>query len=401
MQKYKYKAVDIQGKKYSGIYIAESVSDLENKLSDKGLFLTKSSIVKNSTPNPFFTLTGKVSSKDLSNFCSQFSLLLNSSLEIVDCLELLKVQQKNNYFKQILEMVYQDVKVGQSLADAFEKHKKAFPNFFLSMIYVGEMSCSLPTVLKSLAEYIQHENTLKLKVKGALTYPLVILILMFAIFILMMVFIIPTFRDSMDTLGIELPQLTKSIYGISDFVSAYWMYIFLGIVGVVFLLKLIGKTKKGRYFFDKLKFNIPLVKTITRDLVTARLSRGLALLIQSGMKLVDAMNVAKKLIGNKFVEEKFQNAILDVEKGKSLSQSLKNMNIFPTTFLQMIKVSEKTATLESGMFNTADYFDTIVDNKLTNLTNLIQPILLVIMGVIIAIVFIAVYSPMTAMMQNL
>lgn len=401
MQKYKYRAVDVNKKHYSGVYLAENEQDLKNNLVDMGLFLISCRVIKAKKINSFFTLSGKISLKELASFCNEFSLLLDSTLEVINCLELLKEQQKNSYFKQILNAVYEDVKSGLSLYESFNKHKKAFPNFFLSMVYVGEMSSSLNAVFHNLSEYIDKEVALKSKAKNALIYPTVILILMLGVVIVMMAFVIPTFKTSMSRLDVELPQITKVIYDMSEFFSANWLYVIIAIAGAVVLFKLISITKYGRYVFDSFKIYAPFFKGITRNLASARLARGLGLLLKSGMKLVDAMNVAKKLISNTYVEKKFIQAIEKVQSGATLFNALSEMKIFSPVFLQMVGVAERSATLDDGMFRIAKYFDEQANYTLNNLTSMLQPALLLLTGAVVAIIFLAVYSPMTTLMNKL
>lgn len=401
MQKYKYKALDINKKHYSGIYLAENEQDLKNQLADINLFLVSCKPIKEKSINSFFTLTGKITQKELASFCNEFSLLLDSSMEIINCLELLKDQQKNSYFRKILLAVYEDVKSGLSLYESFCKHKKAFPNFFLSMVYVGEMSSSLNMVFHNLSEYIDKDVQLKGKVKAALIYPTVILILMFGVVILMMAFVIPTFKTSMAQLDVELPQITQIIYNMSDFFASNWLYLIVGVVGFIVLCKLINLTKQGKYIWDKIKINIPFISGVTRNLTTARLARGLGLLLKSGMKLVEAMDIAKKLIGNTYVERKFEQAIEKVQSGTTLCTALEEMKIFKPVFLQMVGVAERTATLDDSMFRIAKYFDEQASYTLNNVASMLQPALLLVTGAVVAVIFLAVYSPMTSLMGNL
>ncbi len=401
MIKFKYRAIDANKKKFSGIYLAENETILQEKLLEQGLYLLSCKQIKSSTPNAFFTLNGKVTLKDLSAFCRQFALLLSSSLEIINCLELLKAQQSNGFFTKILDNVYEDVRAGMSLAKAFEKHKKVFPNFFTSMLYVGEMSSSLDKVLLSLADYMESDLKLKSKVKSAMIYPIVLIVLMIAVLVLMMAFIIPTFRDSMSRIDIELPQITQAIYSASDFFAQNWTYVFLGIVAFVLLFKGIISIKKGRYVWDLLKLKIPFIKKITINLISARLARGLGLLVNSGMKLVDAMHVARKLLSNTYVEKKFDIAIDRVKSGVPLNKALEEMNVFENVFVHMVAVAEGTATLDTGLMSAGVYYDERSATLLGGITNILQPMIMLLLGVVVAVLFLAVYSPITAMMEGL
>lgn len=401
MKKYKYTAININRKKFNGIFLADSEEHLRKQLSEQQLFLVSCKIVSDKSPNPFFSLTGKISIKELTSFCRQLSIMLNSSIEIVNCLEVLKNQSYSGYFKQVLKMIYEDVKAGKLLSEAMEKHKKIFPDFFRNMVYVGEMSSSLEKILNNVADYYETEQKTRGKVKSAMVYPITLMVMMVGILAIMLVFVVPTFRNSLSQLDIEMPALTLAIFNASDFFLENWKTIFLALIGVWLAIKLFKRTKSGRYFFDTLKIKMPFIKKYQIASVTSKFSRGFSLLLASGMNMVDCMEVIKKVLGNKFVEKKFEKAIEDVKKGVKLTKALETMEIFPVMLIQMVSVGEKTASLEDVLLRSCDYFDEQLQIALNSLTSLLQPALMLFMGVLIGVIFIAVYSPLISIMENL
>ena len=399
MKKFKYTAINIERKKFSGIMLAESEDDLQRQLSDMQLFLVSCKAIPDKTPNPFFTLTGKISSKEITFFCRQLAIMINSQIELIKCLEILKEQSFTAYFKKILGLIYEDVKAGKLLSQAMEKHKKIFPEFLRNMVYVGEMSSALERVLNSIADYYENEQQTKKKVKSALVYPITLVVMMIGIVAIMMVFVIPTFRESLAEMEVDMPALTLAIFNASDWFIANWHLVFLGIVGVWLLIKLFKRTEGGKYFFDTLKIKFPVIKKYQISAVTSRFARGFSLLLASGMKMVDAMEVIKKVLGNKYVEKKFEVAIEEVRKGVPLTKALENMQVFPVMILQMVGIGEKTASVDDVLMRSCGYFDQEQQTSLNKVTSMIQPTLMLVLGIVIGVMFIAVYSPLISIMN--
>ncbi|MBR2433256.1 MAG: type II secretion system F family protein [Clostridia bacterium] len=401
MKKFKYTAFNLDRKKFTGVYFANNEEDLRAKLADQGLFLISCRAVADKSPNAFFSLTGKVKMKEITHFCRQLSIMINSSIELIGCLEILKEQSYSKFFKQVLEMVYEDVKSGQLLSQAMEKHKKIFPNFFRNMIYVGEMSSSLDKVLQNIADYYENESRTKSKVKSAMVYPIMLLVMTVGILALMMLMVVPTFKTSLGDMDIAMPAITMAIFNLSDYITQNWMMIFLIAFGIIALIILFAKTKNGRYFFDMLGMKIGFIKRYKTAKVTSIFSRAFGMLLASGMHIVEAMEVVQKILGNKYVEKKFAVATEEVRKGVGLTKALEDMNIFPPMLIQMVAVGEKTASLDETLLRTCAYFDEELQNSLNAVTSMIQPILMLFMGVSIGIIFIAVYSPMLSIMQGI
>ena len=402
MQKYKYVAVNLQKQKIKGTFIANDEKDLAAQLAKQSLYLISAKPYSGNTPSAFFTLgTGKVNLKELTNVCRQFSIMINTHIPILDCIDILKNQQYSAYFRGILEVIYEDVKSGIVLSAALEKHAKVFPDFFRSMVYVGEQSGKLENVFIALAEYYETDAGIKRKVKSALSYPIMLLCMAVGIVILMLAFVIPTFRETLSQLEVEVSGLTKAVYDMSDFLLANWLYLLAGAILIALAIFGILQTEKGKYGLDYLKVKIPLIKRVQINTITARFARGFSLLLSSGMDLTEAMDSIEVVLGNRYVKQRFHAAADSVRQGMSLTNAFETYKLFPSMMNQMITVGEKTNSLDEVLTRSCVFFDSQVETALNSVTSKIQPVMLVLIGGVIAVMFLAVYSPMLSIMTGL
>ena len=402
MQKYKYTAVNLAKEKFSGIFIAKDEHDLAVQLSKQNLYLISFKIYKGGSPSSFFTLgTGKLKTQDITTFCRQYAIMVNSGMSLMSALDILKTQPYNAFLKSILEVVAEDVKGGMMLSEAFNKHDKAFPEFFRSMVYVGEVSGKLDLVFNSLADYYETDAKIKKKTKSAMAYPTMLAVMTIGILIAMLSFIVPTFRKSLESLEVKAEGITKVVYDLSDFVLNNYQMILLVTFAVIFLLFVFLKTKRGKYVFDVFKIKAPLIGKVTTDLITARFARGFSLLLSSGMDISDAMVSIQVVLGNRDVAKRFKKATDDVLQGASLCGALQKYKLFPDMMIQMVAVGEKTASLDEVLTRSCAFFDDRVETTLTSVTSKIQPIMLMLMGLIVGTLFIAIYSPMISIMTTL
>lgn len=402
MPTYKYVAVNLQKKKYKGIFIAENEQDLATQLSKQNLYLESAKIYKGGTPSAFFTLgTGKVKLSELTTFCRQFSIMISTGIPLLECIDSLKMQSYSAYFRSILQVISEEVKGGAMLSEALEKHKKVFPDFFRSMVRVGEVSGKLDSVFISLADYYESDAAIKRKAKSALAYPIMIAFMTIAVVVLMMAFVIPTFRDALSDLEVPIVGLTKAVYDASDFLLSYWRIIIVIVIVLGGSIFGFSRTYAGKKVFDIFKIKCPVIGKITINLITARFARAFGLLLSSGMDLTTAFHTISIVLGNVYVEEKFNEAAEDVRHGVTLTNALQKQGLFPQILIQMVSVGEKTASLEEVFGRSCKFFDEQVETSLSSLTSKIQPIMLLIMGVVIGMLFLAVYSPMLAIMDKL
>ena len=401
MKKFKYSAINLEKKKFSGTFLAENERDLAIQLSKQGLFLLSCQTATDSPAKSFLNYGNTVKLTELTTFCRQFSIMINSGMSIVQALEVLKSQDFTKFFKQILEIVYEDVKGGIMLSDALKKHGKIFPNFFRSMIYVGEASGKLDIILNSLADYYDSDAAIRKKTKGAMVYPAMLGLMTLGILILMMVFVVPTFKETLDDMGVPMPGLTKVIIQMSDYIKANYLKILIIVVCLIVGIKIFSMTSKGKYVFDTISLKFPLVKTITIAKITARFARGFSLLLNSGMDMVEAMETISVILGNKNIEKRFKLATEDVRQGMSLTMAFDSYKLFPDILIQMISVGERTAAVDEVLERSCTFFDEQAESAINAFTSAISPIMLLIMGGVVGTLFIAIYSPMLSIMTTI
>lgn len=398
---FRYVAVNADKVKVKGKFIAENEKELAFLLARNNLYLISSSVCKETKSGSFLSGGGKIGIKDLTPFCRQFAIMITAGIPVIECLENLKKQKYSTAFKSILEVIYDDVKAGDMLSDAIDKHHRFFPNFFRSMVNVGEASGSLDVALVALADYYESDAAIKRKAKSALTYPAFLAVMALAIVILMLTFVVPTFKDTMIKMDIEPEGYTKIVYDASEYVIANWKSMLIVTVFTVVAIGIFLQTKPGKYTLDVLKVYVPFVRSVHIDIVTARFARGFSILLDSGMDLSSSLDSISLIIGNKYLEKRFLKAAFCVRGGSTLTQALKTQRIFPDILIQMVAVGEKTATLGEVLGRCCGHFDQKVEATLNSLTAKLQPIMLIIIGGIVGSLFLAVYSPMLTMMNSL
>lgn len=402
MPTYKYIAVNSQKEKYKGIFIADDESDLAIQLTKQGLYLVSASIYKSGTPSAFFTFgVGKGRSEELTLFCRQFSIMISTGIPLLKCVDCLKQQPYSSYFRSVLQVISEDIKGGAMLSEALGKHKRIFPDFFLSMIRIGEAGGNLDKVFVSLADYYESDANIKRKVKSALSYPTMLFFMTIAIIILMLAFVIPTFKETLLSLEIEPQGITLVIYGISDFILKWWYYIALSVVAVCGFGYLLLRTKAGKAVKDVFLVKCPFVRSVQTNLITARFARALCLLLESGMDMSTALDTTSVILSNGYIKTRFMAATEDVHRGVSLSNAFQKQSLFPPMLIQMISIGEQTASMEDVLKRSCVFFDGRLESSLASFTAKLQPLMLIIMGATVAILFVAVYSPMLSIMNGL
>ena len=399
MQKYKYTAVNMQNKQIKGTFIAENETDLAEQLARQGLYLTSSSVYTSTVASSFLSFGfGKVKLPELTTFSRQFAIMLSTHIPLLDALEILKAQAYSEYFKKVLDVVYDDVKGGLLLSEAFEKHKRGFPDFFRSMISIGESSGKLDLVFNSLAEYYEKESATRRKMRSAMSYPIMLLGMTVGIVILMLTLVVPTFRDALSDLDITPDGITKTVYDISDFVLTWWWLILIitvvGSIGITAFFM----TEAGKFFKDFMLVNMQLTRKIQINTATARFARALALLLSSGMDLNEALDAVEVILTNRYMKKKFHFAAEQIRHGTSLTSAFERIKIFPPMMIKMIAVGEKTNSLDDVLTRSCTFFDAQLEASFNSFSSKIQPIMILIMGAVVGTMFLAVYSPMLSIM---
>jgi type IV pilus assembly protein PilC len=343
---------------------------------------------------PFLKGREKVKLRDLSVFNRQFSVMFNAGLPITQTLQILSEQQQNKFFKSVLESVRKDVEGGSNLSNALKKHPKVFNELYTSMIQAGEASGNLDTILMRLSEYIENMNKLMGKVKSALAYPISVLGIALLLTYVILTKVVPVFATLFEGLGATLPLPTILVVNMSNFMIANIGYLFIGGIGLVFLMRAYNKTYKGKRVFDKIKLKIWIIGTLLTKTAVARVTRTLETLLNSGVEIIESMTITAKTSGNAIIEDSVMRSRAAVQEGRSLGESWEEQKMFPFMVTQMVMVGEQTGSLSTMLGKVADFYDEEVDQAVSALLSLIEPLMIVVLGLLIGGVVIAMYLPM-------
>ena len=336
---------------------------------------------------------GGVDEKEIVIFTRQFATMIDAGLPLVQCLEILASQQENKVFKKALTEIRQSVEGGLTFAAALKQHPKIFTSLYANMVEAGEAGGILDTILNRLAIYMEKAMALKKKVKSAMIYPSTIVTVAMVVVIFLLVFVIPTFKAMFEGFGAALPLPTVIILDLSRLMITYW-YLLLGIpVGLVVGLKMWYKTAAGKLAVDTFMLKTPVFGLLIRKVAVAKFTRTLGTLISSGVAILDGLDITARTAGNKVVERAVLQTRASIAEGKTIAEPLKASGVFPPMVVQMIAVGEQTGALDAMLGKIADFYDEEVDTAVANLTALLEPMLMVFLGVIIGGVVIAMYLP--------
>ncbi len=337
---------------------------------------------------------GKVNSRRLAIFTRQFSVMIDAGLPLVQCLEILGNQQDNRLFQKIILAVRQDVEAGSSLAEAMRKHPKAFDDLFVNMVAAGEAGGILDTILRRLSTYIEKAVKLKGQVKTALIYPVSVLLVAAIVVFIILWKVIPTFASLFAALGAELPLPTRMVIKASNFVASYIIFIMAGIFALGYALKRYYATYRGRRVIDGIVLKLPVLGDIMKKIAVARFCRTLATLTSSGVPILDGLEITAKTSGNAIVEDAIMGVRKSVEAGRTIAEPLGETKVFPPMVVQMIGVGEQTGALDAMLNKIAEFYEEEVDNAVTGLMKLMEPIMIAILGTVIGTIVVAMYMPM-------
>ncbi len=337
---------------------------------------------------------GSVSIKELAIFTRQFATMIGAGLPLVTCLDILAKQMEHPSFKLVVVDVMHQVESGTTLAEALKKHPKVFDDLFVNMVHAGEIGGVLDDILLRLATYIEKANALIRKVKGALTYPAVVLTVAGGATVFMLMFIIPTFAKLFTDFGGELPLPTKIVMGLSNFLRSFWWALTAIAIGISIAFKRYNATEGGRFVVDGIMLRIPVLGDVVLKGGVARFTRTLGTLISSGVPILAALEITAKTAGNKVMERALEATRNSIREGETIAAPLKAANVFPPMVVQMISVGEQTGALDQMLNKIATFYEEEVDAAVDALTSVIEPIMIVIMGTIVGGMLVAMYLPM-------
>ena len=397
MPVYVWAGVDGSGRETKGEIEARDEQTARLLLSRKKVRIKKLKTKPKDLFENLHFLQPKVRTKDIVIFTRQLSTMIDAGLPLVRGLEILASQQENPTLKKMLTQIKTDVESGSTFAEALKKYPKHFDRLYCNMVAAGEIGGILDEVLRRLSDYMEKAQALKAKVKSAMTYPIIVLAISMLVLSIILLFVIPTFAKMFADFGSALPLPTQIVINLSNFVKSYFLVmVALGIV-FVFLFKKYYSTQKGRFTVDRLLLKAPVFGPLIRKVAVAKFARTLGTLINSGVPIIEALNVAAGTAGNKVIEETIKNVKASISEGRSIAQPLMNSKIFPSMVVQMISVGETTGALDAMLNKIADFYDEEVDAAVDALTSMIEPFMIVFLGGTIGGIIIAMYLPIFKM----
>jgi type IV pilus assembly protein PilC len=339
----------------------------------------------------------KVTNKDLVIFTRQFSTMIDAGLPLVQGLNILAEQADNPKFRSILKQITKDVEGGSTLAEAMKKHPKVFNELFVNLIAAGEVGGILDTILQRLATFIEKAAELKSKIKGALTYPIVVVCIAFIVIAVILIFVIPVFQDMFASFGSALPAPTQIVVNMSDFMKGNIHWVILGIVILGFAFKQYRNTKGGRKTTDNIALKLPIFGDLLKKTAVARFTRTLGTMLSSGVPILDSLEIVAKTAGNVVIEEIIYEVRGSIAEGQTIAEPLSENDIFPGMVIQMISVGEATGALDTMLEKIADFYDKEVDAAVDALTAMLEPLLMLFLGGAIGGLVVAMYLPIFSM----
>lgn len=400
MAVFEFKGIDKNGKDIKGIRNSDTESQLKSLLSNEGVFVTSIKSVKqknNARKSSMFQK--KVTSEDLSIMTKQLSVLIRSGITLVESLTALIDQTEDENFKMVLSQVKQEVNEGTAFADALRKHPKIFSNLYVSMIQAGESSGTLDIVLDRLSEFTVKQAKLKRKVISSLAYPVIMVFISVLVVGALFIFVIPKITALFIKMKATLPPITKFLIAISSFMASYWLLLVIFSVILVFFFKKWVATTNGRKKFDEYKLNMPIFGSIIRMNAVARFSTTLATLLKNGVPLLSAFKIVKNVVDNTVIQEAIEEASSAIKEGESIAKPLKKSGYFPAIVTHMIAIGEKSGQLEEMLENIGESYESQVENKLSALTTILEPIIIVMLGGVVLVVVMAIMVPLMKMNQ--
>lgn len=405
MPKFKYTAIDKAGKQTSGKIDATNEEQARVKLTNKGLMVSQL-LELAGTPagaKGFSINFGKIiDNEGLTIFTRQLATLLQAGLPLLKALHILRNQEQNARFKQVISEICDQVESGNTLSDSLAQHPKVFDRLYVNMIRAGEAGGVLDTVLDRLAKFAEKALKIQKKVKSAMVYPAVVVTVALAIVYLLMVKVVPSFKQMiMGNKGMTMPWLTQQVMNVSNILTEFWYVLPVVIAAIVIGMKAWLGTPAGKKVFDNLVFKLPKVGPFVRIVAVSRFARTFGTLMSSGVPILQAVNITKDTLSNVVIAQALETVHDRVKEGEALSVPLEQTGVFPPMVVSMIQVGEETGQLPEMLNRVADTYDEEVDNTVTALTSIIEPILIVFLAVVVGTIVIAMFMPLIELIKNM
>ena len=398
-----YKVIDINGEIHEGAHEAESKFEMLKTIRSRGErpIRVEEKIEQGGVEVNANLLSRNPKTKDLIIFCRQLYTMLNAGMPLISALEVLIKQSENLKLKDALKNITSNVKKGEMLSEAMGRYKKYFPPLLISMIQAGEMTGNLDQVLKKMAVHYDKENKINSKIKRAMIYPIVLVVLAISAVVFLLTFVLPVVIGMFEGTGVPLPLPTRIVLALSAALQSYW-YLFLGgLIGLILGYKSFVSSKTGKRMKDNLLLHLPFIKKPVKKIITSRFTRTLSTLLSSGIPILKALETSADVTNNEILIEGIQDVAENIKKGDSLSALLNKLEIFPKMTVSMISIGEESGAIEEMLEKTADYYDDELEASLEKLVAIIEPLGILFMGLIIGFIVIAMMLPMFDMFKTI
>jgi type IV pilus assembly protein PilC len=398
MSTFTYKGVSSGGKEVTGEIEAESLEQAQQIVRARRITEAKVRKKPGELKIPGFG-SSKIPTADVTQFARQFATMIDAGLPLVQCLTILSSQMENETFKSVLKQLTADVESGSTLSEAMAKHTNAFNSLFINMVAAGEVGGILDDVLLRISTYMEKADALRRKIKGAMMYPIVVLTVAVGATATLLIVVIPNFVTMFESSGVPLPLPTKIVVGMSEFLQQYILLIIAACIGISFLYKRYYATDNGEKTVDNFKLHMPLLGDLVRKSSVARFSRTLGTLLRSGVSILEALDITAKTAGNRILQDALMTARSSIGGGDTITAPLAEADVFPPMVIQMVNVGEQTGELDRMLEKIADYYEEEVDAAVDSLTSIIEPVIIVYLGVVIGGMVLAMYLPLFDMMK--
>jgi type IV pilus assembly protein PilC len=396
---YSYSAINADGLELSGELHAPDLSGAREQLRIRGLLASRLDELPSAGDQSARNVFKKVKPKTLQIFSRQFATMIEAGLNVVQALLILEEQTEDTYFATVVRELRADVEGGLLLSQAMMRHPKIFDRLFVSMVEAGEAAGILDEVLDRVAVHIEKATQIKRRVKGAMLYPLMVLSFASLVLTGLLLFLVPVFVNIFSQLGGDLPKLTQYVVNVSDLLKHRFYIIFPGIGGLIFGFRKWKKTEAGRKQWDRFKLKVPKIGPVVLKVTMARFSRTLSTLVSAGVDIIQALEITGQTAGNWMVENALGDVRAKVHEGVPIAQPLVDNAIFPPMVSQMVKIGEETGELEKMLGKIADFYEDEVDAAISSLTSIVEPLMMILVGMMVGVIVIAMYLPMFRMLS--
>ncbi len=399
MPNFAYTAIDVSGKTVKATMDAENEALVMNRLRENSMQVVEIRAVKKAS-GPIAIGKMKMKPKALVIFSRQFATMIDAGIPILRCLEILLSQTKDPVLRPALDMISQDVKAGLALNEALAKHPQCFNKLYVNMIRAAELGGILDIILDRLSGFLEYENEVRAKIKSAMMYPVLVLCFSQVMLFVLFAFVLPKFKEIFNGMNAEMPAMTKAMFGLGDFMASSWWLIILAFIAFFFGIKLWGNTPRGRYQLDFFKLKFPIVGELTLKMSVARFCRTFGTLINSGVPIMRSLEIVGETLNNAVLGSAIDTTRLSIREGNKLSVPLAQCGLFPSMVTHMIDVGEESGRLSEMMIKVGDFYDAEVEAAVKGLTSMIEPLLIIFLGVVVGFIAVSVMTPIFTIVNS-